>query len=157
MNALTVGQACKMLKLTPEALWALVASGDLETFQLTPRKLIVTAPSLVKYIALTDTRSPAAVAAARPRERNRWRGMLDRCENPRSISYRYYGARGITVCEAWHDFDTYYADIIRLIGLPPEGHSIDRINNDRGYEPGNVRWATADEQQANNRPKGMAS
>lgn len=77
--------------------------------------------------------------------------MLGRCEDPRAVGYRYYGGRGIKVCERWHDFDAYYEDIERLIGPRPDGMSMDRIDNDGDYEPGNVRWATASEQQLNSR------
>jgi hypothetical protein len=85
-----------------------------------------------------------------------WRGMLDRCENPRNQRYRRYGGRGITVCERWHDIRAFVADVEREIGLKPSRcpecggrYSLDRIDNDRGYEPGNVRWSTAAEQNSN--------
>lgn len=85
-----------------------------------------------------------------------WRGMLDRCENPRNSRYLRYGARSITVCERWHDIKSFVQDIEREIGVKPERcpecggrYSLDRIDNDRGYEPGNVRWATYSEQNAN--------
>lgn len=90
----------------------------------------------------------------RSRELTRWRGMLYRCENPRDKGYRYYGARGIRVCERWHDFEAYYADIMRLLGPCPDGKSLDRINNDGHYEPSNVRWATPKEQARNSRAIG---
>lgn len=88
---------------------------------------------------------------SRARERRRWALILSRCENPDSARYRDYGGRGITVCERWHDFDAFYADIARLLGPCPAGKTLDRINNDGGYEPGNVRWATSGEQMANRR------
>ena len=77
--------------------------------------------------------------------------MLRRCEDPDGPGYLYYGARGIKVCERWHDFEAYYADITRLLGPCPAGMSMDRIDNDGDYEPGNVRWATASQQQHNSR------
>lgn len=89
--------------------------------------------------------------SARTRARQRWKLMLWRCEDPTSTGYRNYGARGIKVCPQWHDFDTYYADLNRLIGPWRPGMSVDRRNNDGDYEPGNVRWATASEQQLNSR------
>lgn len=73
--------------------------------------------------------------------------MVDRCTNPENKQYPDYGARGITVCERWMDFEAYYADL----GDLPEGMSLDRLDNDRGYEPGNVRWATRLEQNRNRR------
>jgi hypothetical protein len=75
--------------------------------------------------------------------------MLARCENPRHIGYRYYGAKGIRVCEQWRDVSIFIADIERLLGHRPEKMSLDRINCKGNYEPGNVRWATAAEQVAN--------
>jgi hypothetical protein len=78
-----------------------------------------------------------------------WRQMLQRCENPKHKMYRWYGAKGRTVCERWHDVEVFVADIARLLGPRPAGMSLDRINNDGHYEPGNVRWATAKEQIAN--------
>lgn len=78
-----------------------------------------------------------------------WQGMKNRCENKNSDSYKYYGARGITICERWHSFDNFVADV----GDRPPGRSLDRINNDGDYEPGNVRWATQLEQVKNSRPK----
>jgi hypothetical protein len=76
--------------------------------------------------------------------------MIRRCENPNDQAYPRYGGRGITVCPEWRaDFAAFLRDVGRR---PNPELSIDRIDNDRGYEPGNVRWATA-KQQANNRRK----
>lgn len=82
----------------------------------------------------------------------RWRDMIDRCEKPGHPAYKWYGARGITVHESWHDMVTFYRWITENLGACPPGHSLDRVDNDRGYEPGNVRWATHSEQMANRRP-----
>lgn len=71
--------------------------------------------------------------------------MLRRCKDAQNPSY---GGRGIKVCEQWHDFVQFDKDT----GPMPEGdYSIDRINNDGNYEPGNVRWATPRQQQNNQR------
>jgi hypothetical protein len=74
-----------------------------------------------------------------------WRAMLARCEYPGNASYHAYGARGVAVCERWHDFRNFLADM----GDRPRGSTLDRIKNARGYEPGNCRWATYAEQAAN--------
>jgi len=80
----------------------------------------------------------------------RWAEMLTRCRNPNATAYEYYGGRGIKVCERWHDFACFFADM----GMPPTQDSeLDRINNDGDYEPGNVRWATSTMQIRNQRKR----
>ena len=91
---------------------------------------------------------------SRQPEYARWYGMLRRCENPKDAAYSRYGGRGIKVCERWHDFETFRADLLRLIGPCPAGMSLDRINNDGHYEPGNVRWASRWQQVLNSRTYG---
>jgi len=77
-----------------------------------------------------------------------WRSMRQRCQDPKAHNWYMYGARGVTVCKAWdEDFWAFVADV----GERPPGHTLERIKNDRGYEPGNVKWATASEQQRNTR------
>jgi hypothetical protein len=78
----------------------------------------------------------------------RWQGMLRRCFNPNVRQYCWYGGRGITVCERWLKFENFYADM----SDPPPGLSLDRINVNGDYEPGNCRWATPTEQVRNRRP-----
>lgn len=84
-------------------------------------------------------------------EHSLWDNMKARCHNPANSRYESYGGRGITVCQEWRDsFEAFFA----YVGPRPSSkHSMDRIDNDRGYEPGNVRWATASEQARNSRPK----
>ena len=78
----------------------------------------------------------------------RWRHMMDRCYKPSNDKYSYYGGRGIMVCDAWHDVATYVAEL--PIGYYP-GAELDRIDNDKGYEPGNVRWSTSKQNNDNRR------
>jgi hypothetical protein len=73
--------------------------------------------------------------------------MIARCRNPKSKIYRYYGGRGIAVCDRWRSFENFLADL----GERPEGTTLDRINVNGNYEPGNCRWATAKEQARNTR------
>lgn len=76
-----------------------------------------------------------------------WVLMRYRCFNPKAKPYKYYGGRGITVCDRWLSFQNFFDDM----GERPSGMSIDREDNDGNYEPGNCRWATPKEQRANQR------
>ena len=79
---------------------------------------------------------------------NVWCNMKARCDNSNSPAYKNYGARGIGYCPAWSDFSVFAKDV----GEPPtEHHTLDRIDNDGNYEPGNTRWALRNVQARNTR------
>lgn len=77
-----------------------------------------------------------------------WTNMRQRCSNPKRPDYKYYGGRGIKVCERWNNS---FLAFIKDMGERPEGMSLDRKDNSLGYEPDNCKWATKDEQMQNTR------
>lgn len=101
--------------------------------------------------ALQDSRRKAKrekIAKAAPMLKI-FRAMVYRCENPNHSAYRHYGGRGIRVCEEWKKDPQLF--IQHMGDRPSKRHSVDRINNDGNYEPGNVRWATPTMQRENTR------
>jgi len=77
-----------------------------------------------------------------------WTNMMFRCYNESDISYKNYGGRGIKVCDRWHSKQLFIEDVLPLY---KKNHYMDRIDNDKGYEPGNIRFATAKQSVENRR------
>lgn len=78
-------------------------------------------------------------------EYRKWYGMHTRCSSPKSQSYKSYGAKGITVCEEWKSFETFYRDM----GEAGEGMSLERKDSSKGYCPENCEWIPLERQQMN--------
>ena len=95
----------------------------------------------------------ANITGKRTKLYGRWLTMRNKCTNPKHHAYKWYGARGIKVCERWNDFSIFLADVGEI---PGPGMTLDRIDNDGNYEPSNVRWATR-EVQSNNKPDGVGN
>jgi len=76
-----------------------------------------------------------------------WTNMITRCSNPNVKCFKNYGGRGINVCERWKVFDNFIADM----GTPASGMQLERIDNSKGYEPGNCKWETASRNCRNKR------
>lgn len=80
-----------------------------------------------------------------------WNHMLDRCSNPKNLSYKNYGGRGIKVCKKWKLFKNFLNDM----GLPPEGMELERMDNNGDYKPSNCKWDTEKNQSLNKRNSRM--
>lgn len=92
--------------------------------------------------------------AEKNRFRKVWRGMIQRCTNTKHKAYKYYGARGITVCKRWTS--SFHA-FVKDMGIRPAGMTLERKNNSKGYYKSNCKWATMTEQAGNRRPYGTLS
>ena len=76
-----------------------------------------------------------------------WDAMIQRCTNPNALAYKYYGGRGIRVCDEWMSYQQFYLDM----GDPPKGMQLDRVDNNGNYSPDNCRWVSCKENQRNKR------
>jgi hypothetical protein len=95
------------------------------------------------------THGHASSVKGRTKEYRVWAHIKDRCYNPKTKEFKNYGGRGIIVHKEWLDS---YETFLRGVGPSPSPqHTLDRVDNDKGYEPGNVRWATKAEQSRNTR------
>lgn len=118
--------------------------------------------SLIKHIKSKGIRSCGCIKKSGDKNRTHgmyktkiyrtWKNIKTRCFNHKIPGYNDYGGRGITICNQWRrNFISFYNYLIILPNALREGYSIDRINNNGNYEPGNVQWATTHEQAANTR------
>lgn len=102
-----------------------------------------------RRIEATRSRQTKHGESHRTAEYGVWKGIVRRCTSPTDHAFRHYGGRGITVCERWRcDYLAFLADVGRR---PTEKAELDRIDNNRGYEPGNVRWTDRRTQTRNTR------
>lgn len=109
---------------------------------------------LKKITAITNGSKTSTHKSSETSMYHIWEGMKSRCLYTKNVSYKYYGGRGITVCDRWlHSFENFLEDI----GERPDGLSLDRIDVNGNYEPDNCKWSSPKEQRSNRRDYGKIS
>ena len=102
----------------------------------------------LENLAKRNTKHGQAPRGKTSAEYKAWKAMIQRCQNPQNPNWPDYGARGIRVCESWSEFKVFLTDMGKR---PSARHSLDRVDNNKGYEPRNCRWATKTQQSRNQR------
>ena len=110
------------------------------------KNVAVSGLSLGRSLQCKHCNNATVKGESRKREYHIWRTMLRRCTDPEFPSFKWYGARGISVCERWRTFEQFLADMGRR---PSPSHSLERPDGDGNYEPGNCEWATTEVQSRN--------
>ena len=148
----SIGQQAYELKSTTELTWVEInkqIAPDLTRGALANRAKYYAEKNSLKW-PLVNSHSRHGMKDT-PEYRS-WNMMLQRCGNPNNPAYKHYGGRGIKVCDRWKSFVNFYADMGDR-PYPKDQYSIDRIDNNGDYEPGNCRWATYKQQaQTQRRP-----
>lgn len=115
----------------------------LPTYRITGGKPVRSCGCLRKEALLHNRKDPTTHGLHKHKLYAVHQSMKQRCTNPKSQRWQYYGAKGVSVCEEWGNFQTFY--IWATVNGYQEGLSIDRINPDGGYTPDNCRWITLSE------------